>query len=58
MRKVNQEITDASILEEILRHSEICRIGMIDNGLPYVLPFNYGYKDLQIYIHCAPVGKK
>ncbi|HEY5570906.1 MAG TPA: pyridoxamine 5'-phosphate oxidase family protein [Bacteroidales bacterium] len=58
MRKVNQEITDASILEEILKHSEICRIGMIDNGLPYVLPFNYGYKDHQIYIHCAPVGKK
>jgi len=58
MRKVNQEITDKSILEEILTHSKICRIGMIDNGLPYILPFNYGYKDNRIYIHCATVGKK
>ncbi len=58
MRKVNQEITDESILEEILRQSAICRIGMIDNGLPYVLPFNYGYKDHHIFIHCALVGKK
>jgi ribosomal-protein-alanine N-acetyltransferase len=58
MRKVNQEITDRLIIEEILIHSKICRIGMIDNGLPYIVPFNYGYKDNQIYIHCAKVGKK
>jgi RimJ/RimL family protein N-acetyltransferase/nitroimidazol reductase NimA-like FMN-containing flavoprotein (pyridoxamine 5'-phosphate oxidase superfamily) len=31
---------------------------MIDNGLPYVLPFNYGYDDNLIYIHCARTGKK
>ena len=58
MRKANQEITDKSIIEEILKQSAICRIGMIDNGLPYVLPFNYGYKDNRIYIHCAVAGKK
>lgn len=58
MRKANQEIKDTSIIQEILRTSKICRIGMIDNGLPYVLPFNYGYDKNQIYIHCAPIGKK
>ena len=58
MRKVNQEITDKVILEDILRQSKICRIGMIDNGMPYILPFNYGYNDNQIYIHCALSGKK
>jgi ribosomal-protein-alanine N-acetyltransferase len=58
MRKVNQEITDKSILEEILIHSKICRIGLIDNELPYILPFNYGYEDNSIYIHCANGGKK
>ena len=31
---------------------------MIDNDLPYILPFNYGYKDGSIYIHSAPKGKK
>lgn len=58
MRKVNQEITDKSILEEILMRSKVCRIGMADHGLPYILPFNYGYKDNSIYIHCARDGKK
>jgi len=58
MRKANQEITDKSILEEILSNSKICRLGMIDNGLPYVLPFNFGFHENCIYIHSAPVGKK
>ncbi len=58
MRKANQEITDKSAIEEILSQSGICRIGMIDNRLPYVLPFNYGYKNNHIYIHCASTGKK
>jgi len=58
MRKANQEITDKSVLEEILSHSKICRLAMIDNGLPYILPFNFGYLDNCIYIHSAPVGKK
>lgn len=58
MRKTNQEITDKSVLDEILTNSKICRLGMIDNGLPYVLPFNFGYHENCIYIHSAPEGKK
>lgn len=58
MRKQNQEIKDKQIIEEILLKSEICRIAMIDDGEPYLLPFNYGYKDNCIYIHSAPAGKK
>lgn len=58
MRKTNQEIKDKSVLDEILTNSKICRLGMIDNGLPYVLPFNFGYHENCIYIHSAPEGKK
>lgn len=58
MRKANLEITDKSILEDILTRSKICRLAMIDNGLPYILPFNFGYHENCIYIHSAPVGKK
>ena len=58
MRKANQEITDKLILDEILRSSKICRLGMIDRGLPYILPFNFGYHENCIYIHSAPEGKK
>ena len=58
MRKANQEIKDNSILEEILTQSQICRLAMVDNGEPYLLPFNYGYKNKTIYIHSAPEGRK
>ena len=58
MRKQNQEIKDKAVIEEILAKSEICRIAMIENGRPYILPFNYGYRDFCIYIHSAPEGKK
>jgi uncharacterized protein len=58
MRKANLEIKDKAILEDILTRSKICRLAMIDNGLPYILPFNYGFHENCIYIHSAPVGKK
>ena len=58
MRKQNQKITDQNVIEEILSKSEICRIAMMDNGKPYILPFNYGYKDNTIYMHSARSGKK
>ncbi len=58
MRKASQEITDRSILEDILSQSKLCRLAMIDNGVPYLLPFNYGYDNNIIYIHSAPIGKK
>jgi len=58
MRKANQEITDPKILETILSKATICRLAMIDNGMPYLLPFNFGYSENCIYIHSAPAGKK
>ncbi len=46
-------------IEEIINKCEVCIVGMIDgeNG-PYVLPFNFGYKDDKLYIHSGPEGKK
>lgn len=58
MRKSRQEITDRGILEEILSSQLICRLAMVDEGRPYIIPVNYGYRDDCIYIHSAPEGKK
>jgi nitroimidazol reductase NimA-like FMN-containing flavoprotein (pyridoxamine 5'-phosphate oxidase superfamily) len=58
MRKVNQEIKDPKVLEEILSAAIICRVAMMDGDLPYIIPFNYGYREGNIYIHSAPEGKK
>lgn len=58
MRKLRQEITDKQILREILTQATICRLAMIDQGEPYLLPFNYGYRNNCIYIHSALEGRK
>jgi len=58
MRKAKQEISDRSVLEEILGKAIICRMAMMDGGKPYILPFNYGYREGCLYIHSAPEGKK
>ena len=58
MRKTNQEIRDPRDIEDILSAAVICRVAMLDHGLPYMLPFNFGYRDRCIYIHSAPEGKK
>ena len=41
MRKAKLEITDKLILEEILSGSMICRMAMMDDDLPYIVPVNY-----------------
>lgn len=58
MRKQRQEIRDQGILEEILSKQIICRLSMVDEGRPYIIPVNYGFRDGCLYIHSAPEGKK
>ena len=46
-------------MERIILKCDVCYIGMVDqNSEPYVLPFNFGYKDNTIYLHSAQTGKK
>ncbi len=58
MRRKDKEITDPKIISEILDLSEICRLGMVDDGRAYIVPVNYAHKDGAIYIHSAMHGKK
>lgn len=58
MRKQNQEIKDKKLLEEIVKGAQICRVAMTDGNRPYLLPFNYGYREGCIYIHSAQEGRK
>lgn len=44
--------------ERILKSKQICFVGFSDeNGIPYVLPMNYGYEKDIIYLHSAQEGK-
>ncbi|HEX2975850.1 MAG TPA: pyridoxamine 5'-phosphate oxidase family protein [Bacteroidales bacterium] len=41
-----------------MKKSEICRLGLVDDGEAYIVPVNYAYEDGHIYIHSAPHGRK
>ncbi len=54
-----RQITFKPELESIIAKCEICNLAMVDaDGLPYVLPMNFGYKDDYVYFHCSRTGKK
>lgn len=50
-------IEERHLIEDIIAKNTICYVGMIDKeGLPYVIPMNFGYQDDIIYLHSAPEG--
>jgi nitroimidazol reductase NimA-like FMN-containing flavoprotein (pyridoxamine 5'-phosphate oxidase superfamily) len=52
-------IIDKTELADVIQRSQVCHLSMVDlNGLPYVLPMNFGFKEDVIYLHGAQHGKK
>ncbi|HNW89094.1 MAG TPA: pyridoxamine 5'-phosphate oxidase family protein [Bacteroidales bacterium] len=50
---------DIEKIEKIMDKCDACFVGMADeNNQPYVVPFNFGYKDKCIYLHSGQHGKK
>ena len=58
MRRKDKEITDIGEIESIIRKSLVCRLGLADNGTPYIVPLCFGYKDNRLYFHSAKEGRK
>jgi nitroimidazol reductase NimA-like FMN-containing flavoprotein (pyridoxamine 5'-phosphate oxidase superfamily) len=58
MRRKEKEIKDSAEIEAVLKSAQICRLGLCDKGIPYVVPLCYGYKDKTLYFHSAPKGRK
>jgi nitroimidazol reductase NimA-like FMN-containing flavoprotein (pyridoxamine 5'-phosphate oxidase superfamily) len=64
MRKANREITDCGELAAVLEKCDVCRLGLLPDGVPcpYIVPMNFGYEfdgdDLTLYFHCAKEGRK
>jgi nitroimidazol reductase NimA-like FMN-containing flavoprotein (pyridoxamine 5'-phosphate oxidase superfamily) len=45
-------------IEGIIKKCKVCYVGMSDNeGIPYVLPMNFGFHENVIYLHSAQEGK-
>ena len=58
MRRKEKEITEKVIIEEILRQTEVGRLGLAIDGAPYIVPLNFCYVKDKIYLHSHKDGKK
>ncbi len=58
MRKAKREIGDPNAVRAIMEKASVCRIGLSDDGMPYVVPMNFGLGENCLYLHCAAEGRK
>jgi len=62
MRTKDCLITNKEEIQTILDHCERCRLGFSEDGVPYVIPMNYGYTFendvLTLFFHGASEGRK
>lgn len=58
MRRRDKEITDRATIESIIRRAQVCRVGCVDNGRPYIIPLCFGYEAGALYFHAAQEGRK
>jgi len=63
MRRKDREIKDRNGIEEIILLCKTCHVAMIDEGMPYVIPMNFGYRfisddKLELFFHSAQEGRK
>jgi nitroimidazol reductase NimA-like FMN-containing flavoprotein (pyridoxamine 5'-phosphate oxidase superfamily) len=62
MRRKEREITEISEKITVIDKCKVCRLGLSENNLPYVIPLNYGYvyenEKLTLFFHAALEGRK
>jgi hypothetical protein len=58
MRRGDKAITDRRQIDEIIRGSLVCRLALVQDGRPYLVPLSFGYDGDAFYFHTAPEGRK
>lgn len=58
MRRQEREITDRAMMDDIVRRAQVCRLGLVDGAVPYIVPLSFGYDGQALYFHAATEGRK
>ena len=58
MRRKDKEIKDKDQIEQVIQDARVCHLAVADNGQPYVVPLNFGYRNGVVYFHSAREGRK
>jgi uncharacterized protein len=61
MRRKDKEISETDVIHSIIMKSDVCRIAIANENIPYIVTMNFGYSAgpvPRLYFHCANEGKK
>jgi nitroimidazol reductase NimA-like FMN-containing flavoprotein (pyridoxamine 5'-phosphate oxidase superfamily) len=58
MRRHDKEITDRNVIDSIINESIFCRLALLEDDRPYIVPLSFGYDGNALYFHSALEGKK
>jgi hypothetical protein len=58
LRRTDREIVDRKVLDDIIARCSVCRLGLVVDGRPYVVPLCFGYDGNAVFAHMANAGKK
>ncbi|MDO4977479.1 MAG: pyridoxamine 5'-phosphate oxidase family protein [Eubacteriales bacterium] len=62
MTRRELEVTDLEEIRQILEKCKVLHLGLVDDGMPYIVPMNFGYRmeeeKLTLILHCAVKGYK
>jgi hypothetical protein len=58
MRRTDREIKDRRDIDDIIGRCRVCRLGLCDEGRPYIVPLSFGYDGSALYFHAAGEGRK
>ena len=58
MRRKDRQIIDREAIDTIILRSSVCRLGLSDDGQPYIVPLSFGYDGSFLYVHAAVEGRK
>jgi nitroimidazol reductase NimA-like FMN-containing flavoprotein (pyridoxamine 5'-phosphate oxidase superfamily) len=62
MRRQDREVSNTQEINHIIKKCKVCHLAMVDKGLPYVVPLNFGYmideNSMTLFFHSAKTGRK
>lgn len=58
MRRKEKQVASREEVDAIIGGSQVCRLALAVDNMPYIVPLSFGYDGDAIYIHTARTGKK
>jgi len=58
MRRNEKQIHNRTEIDKIIKQSEVCRLALTKDNIPYIVPVSFGYNGESLFIHTALEGKK